>query len=668
MEKGHISITVNSVNYPLLVDLRTYGEVDIVDFAPGAIAGSPAWSELGLYLDVGQDNFRHGFGTHTFSEPASYAYSGSGVDTRHEFAGLFTTPGTALDLLTSSSARRLLVHRSIPTLLTSNYLWLKLGSTWWTVYTPGTTLYDMIDTGEYVVSTNSSRMALMDFGTSTTISGTTVTNSGAAWDTNVFAAGACYCYNPTTGLVGYGTVESNTATAITVSSWTGTQPVTGNVYFVTVVTGDGTNQPLNFGRLAVFGGYYWSYENNSNRLHFWSNASGTDAEGGTADAAKVVVGPSGGRIVNIFPYNNMLWVAREDALYNIGEDNLSYYMMGFHDEINSSNFATVVSWQGFLHFAVRNTLFRYKSGLQDITPPRWDDTIPYKQFGNFKGLCVRGEWLYVLGQSNAANTTEESGETAGFVTLLATNGVGWHKLWDIPLTAPTDYGIFLDPVNDILYVWAKPASGNSMMYPFTLQTYSDLPYASFPTTGTQYLYTSYYDLGYKRIQKSFASLTLRADYPTNTSISVSFRTDTNTSWTTLGTFTADMQEVDFPAATTGRRVQFRIRLVTASSSVSPILKGLIMKLMLRPDVLYGVNCRVLVQSSLSDQHQQPIPLTASEIRTALKAARSSVSPITLTDIHGTSASAYLASVRFQIVQYQDIDAWDEVAQCTFVYV
>jgi hypothetical protein len=274
-----------------------------------------------------------------------------------------------------------------------------------------------------------------------------------------------------------------------------------------------------------------------------------------------------------------------------------------------------------------------------------------------------------MAQSNASNTTEESQQTTGFISILATDGVGWHKLVDISIASITGYNMWLDPEADRLTytVYNGVAGYNTLRY-IQLQTLTDLPYDSYPTSGTQNLYSSYFDLGMPRVPKSFASLTIGGNFPTNTSVTAYYRVDDTTTWTSIGTYTSDMQETDLPASTTGKKIQFKLKLTTTSAASTPIVKRIILKCMIRPDVLYGVTCEVMVSDNLSDHQWKMLGLTADEIRTALKAARSSVPPITLTDIYGVSGTAYLSSLRFFVVAYEDTEDVQAVARCTFTYV
>jgi len=667
-----VAITVGSTKYPLKV--INYQKVDITDFAPKSFTSSQTHSTMGLYTDATQEGWGHGFGAVEFKEPQQYHYSGHLVDTRHNFIGLWTSPTTTS--LSGVMVLKAIVRNSVVFCTTSgDGLYAQRPSTSAFVEAIAlTSSYDLLDTGPYVLLTSSQRMKAMDGGKAT--SGTTelITIAGMSWVADYWVLGGSVYVFDGTG-VGYtGTVITNTATTIQVSPAVGTPFDSTTCFVVSKDTGSAVNQPTAFRQMAVFGGNYWAYEANTNRLHFWAEDDGSDAEGGASDAGKVMVGSvtRGLGIVNMIPFQNQLWIFRRDGAWTINEqdaDTLAYHTLDFSAETHASNFLTVLVWQGFLCFSIRNRLYKYRSGLQDITPPVWDLYPPYKQYGIFKGLTARGKYLYVLGFSNEANSDEALETTTGFGTVLCHDGVGWHRLMDFPNGTPpfTHANMWYTPTTDKLYVHARTAGG-SWMWDIQLQTNNDLPYASFPTSGNHYLYTSYYDFTYKRVSKSFASVTLHGNFPTNTSVVVAYRVDSTTSWTTLGTFDSDYETVAFATGVTGTRIQFRLNLQTTTATSTPIVQALVVKLMMRPTVLYGIYCDVQVSSDLTNAQQRVLGLTSREIETALLAARDSVAPITFSDLAGTDHTAYLASVKFRMAEYADAEGLQYIAQCTLVFV
>lgn len=715
-DQGHIEITVDSTATPLAVDPQSYQEVDVVDFAPQAISGTPALSELGLYVDVAQDGFGHGFGQWRFAEPKSFAYAGSLVDTRKDVVQLMTAnavdtyAGTSTNLTGSTvfdghlasyispdgvsvpvwSNLQFELNREINTgksylYAPSQDFWVGITSaTTGMTTTSGDWYAQFWNAGKYMFITQpvDGQLKLAMIAKCTGYDGGTKTltfDASVAFEsTNLWQNGYVWNYDVAIGTSEIRGIASSTANTLVHSgaSFTVTPANTYVLFWVDV--GSAGNPPEGYDKIKTFGGLYWANEWNTNYLHYWAELDGHDAEGGgTTDLGVVKVGPPGQPIVNMTVFNNQLWVFRPDGAWVVGEDMVAYHVLDFSQEAHPLNFIAVATWNGFLYFTVRQKIYKFRSGLQDITPPPFTEDPPRNTFGEFRGLVTRGSYLYVTATANRlfADETDESG--GQFTAFLAYDGVGWHKLDTLSTVTSEPYvhGVGLETAGNKLHVWfAKfldPTTVCEMRY-FQLQEFSDLPYADYPTSGDHNLYTSYYDLGMKRIPKSWASLTLEGYFPVDVtdyaSVDVEFRVDDDTAWTTLGTFSSNMQEIAFPTGTEGKRIQFRLNLQTTKATLTPVVQTVIMKAMMRPDVLYGVTTNVIVSSDLSDTDGQQLGLTAEEIRTALKAARASVSPIGFKDIHGNSANAYLSSVQFIITEYEHLDKMEEVARCTFVYV
>jgi hypothetical protein len=676
-----MTLTEGSTVTKLVVDPTSYGKVDITDFAPRAVSGTPTFSTLGLYLDVAQEGFGHGFGRHNFGEPQSYAYSGQLIDTRHGFIQHYTNYSTA-----QAAAAGWYVNDMAFVTVNDNSIPVMAGPSGVEVLKPSDNTRASMDTfsldyvrvlnaGKYQFLSSAGRLKVIYIEQPDVVTSTRLTFNNAAFeDTNQWLNGYVWIFDGT-GADTKVAITASAATTVDVGGWGGNQPDTDSYIMLIVDTGADGNPPNDFESMCLFGGSAWAVERDTHYLHFWAATNGSDAEGdGTTDAGVITVGPPGGKIVNVQPYKNQLYVFRTDGIWTINEqdtDALAYHTLDFGGEKHDTNFQTVLVWQGFLLYTVRNKLYKYRSGQQDMTPPVWDEYPPYKQFGNFRGLLARGKFLYVLGQSNVANATEESATEgyAGFVSLMATDGVGWHKMLDLPGTAiPTKFDVWLDPTDDLLYLMTYDDT-NGTLYTVQLQTYSDLPNPTYPTSGTQNWYSSYHDYGMKRIPKSFGSVTLHGDFPSNTSVAASYRIDDTQAWTAMSTsFTSDMQEVDFAVGTTGKRIQLKLTLDTTTAAATPIVKSVIIKVMLRPEVLYGITCDIIISDNISDQKRMMLGHTAEEIRTNLLSARNSVSPVTLVDLGGDSNSVYLASMRFGVIGYEDSNAIQEIAHCTFVFV
>lgn len=687
IEQNHVSITVSGTTYKLLVNPYTYTKVDIVDFAPRAVAGTPRYSELGLYLQVAQDGFRHGFGVRDFGEPMSYWWSSGDVTTLNDRAQVATQMHTIDAGTADDFGCQAVFHHRYNTLLVREKnidAIIANGDTTGDISRDimgsddAGVFYHGLSNGRYFFIAKSGNMYAADIGVVTSATSNSLTVLvDPEWDPNTFGTGTVRIWAGGAAVGVTGTVDSNGSNNLVITGTWSTTPSSGDKFIVWVNCGVAGNPPNNFYRLAMFGGYMWGAETNYPYLHFWAELDGADAEGGqTADTAAVRVGPGDILINNMVAFQNQLWVFREDGAWAVGDDNLAYHMLDFTEEIHRQNFSGVAVWNGFLWFTVRHKIYKYRSGLQDVTPPVLDDLSPPQGWGWFRGLVPRGKHLYAVASSNTSMAGYGSEDSGTFTSLLASDGIGWHKIGTLStgslyIAADTTIrsGLWLDPVNDRLLYGGPFDDTNSPIISYRFQAYTDLPYADYDTGTTNYLYTSFFDLGHRRIDKAWVSVAADGYFPSSTSIQVSYRTSEGGAWTIVPTdLTAPLTDVNLKSTgvVEGKIIQFRLKMV-GTATTSPQLKTLIIKAMMRPQTLYGVSFETPVQDGLSGPDHFNIPHSSDEIRTGLEAARSSVAPITFTDVFGNSADAYLSSLRYTLDELEE-GGVRETAKVTIVYV
>jgi hypothetical protein len=800
---------LNGTSSRYLIDPVSYSEVDIVDFAPRAISGTPAWSNLGLYLDVAQENFAHGFGHWKFDEPASYANTGHLVDTRFGHIQLWNNhyPGqfyidTDTDVEENTDARGsryawqdFPTHPNIsPTFgctihqddwligVQEPYSWeTKHGGlvVWYKDGTmnevkgpilvspltfPNQKQYGankmVITNGEYFfygrgVDTNPEGRALIGWigevesvnaGTGKITlrkTGSTEATPDPVFDTtNLWGSaldGFIWQLNDSAHTTYYDLTSSDTTSVTTNTAADAGNFAQGDFIILLAYTGVTANAPRGMGVMATYGAFHWAAEAGTNYLHFWSELDGIDFEGnGKEDTEVIEVGPKGGNIVNLQVFNNQLWVFRPDGAWVVGEDHNAYHTLDYSAAEHHFNFRTVEVHQGFMYYTVLDKLYKYKSGVQDVTPPAfWQEAgdSNHAQYTNIMGLNSRGKFLYCTAEIPAA---VNGGEFGPSINLLAYDGVGWHHLYEL---APQDdtssyvsqtrsqesyeitrHGVYCHPQGNRMYVFQghygttddptfsvleapSVVSGSPAViyadmaadtYVFPLPEDDTVSKDRFPVTGLWtsgtytrypgYWYSSWYDFGMARIPKSWRSVTVEGEFPTTTVSEVDYATSVGCAWRTsdddafaetmvdattgasVAAFEVNLEELLFPTGTEGYKMQLKLMLRSEYWTITPVVRVIILKGMMRPDVLYGVSTDIIVANDLSDHRRKILGLTANEIRTRLKEARASVSPVTFTDLHGDSTQAYLASLRFIVVEYEDESVIEEIARVTFVNV
>ncbi len=399
--------------------------------------------------------------------------------------------------------------------------------------------------------------------------------------------------------------------------------------------GNDTTPPSDFYRLCLHAGYLWGSEHGTNKLHYGSSEDISDLEG-DGDADEIVVGPGNIPIVNMVSYAGVLYVAREDGLWIVDDTNLAYSQQDFSAERHASNFASMCIYKGHLYFTVRQNIWRYTgSTFMKVTPNRYNETFPYQTYGNFENLTPRGDFLYC---------TARDTETSFHETLLCFDGVGWHKLWDVVDTPYIINTMNLSPYND--YLWLNYTGvANTTSY-YALQALSELPYASFPTTGNHYLYESVHDAGFVDVDKAHKALRFRTNNCSATqTITVAYSADDG-AFTALGVVnTSPYQELTFAAGVYGKKLQLRFDLATADAAQTPVLEACALKYMLRPTTVWGWQLPILVADDVRQlDGRVGRDFTAAEKLTAIEAARNSKTVCTLTDIDGSSHAVWVTAV------------------------
>ncbi len=486
-----------------------------------------------------------------------------------------------------------------------------------------------------------------------------------------------YALKPSNGGVRKYTVSSGTWAATAETTGTCLDGLSIGTYLVVALDGarmrkfDGTtwsnvgsdsNPPNDMAHLCLHGGYFWASEDGKNWLHWAEEEDLSDLEGGEdADTAAIHVGPGDIPIVNMISYGGQLYVAREDGAWVVGDDLIARQLMPFSTERHANNFKTMCVWKGHLYFSLRHRLYRYTgSTLIDVTPPRYDEVFPYMTYGEFENLTPRGNHLYV---------TARDTETTWNEVLLCYDGVGWHKLLTLT-TSPYVVNVMnLSTTTDRL--WLNYTGAAVATAYISLQSLSDLPYATFPVTGDHFLYSSKFDAGFVDVRKTWRSMRVRTNNCSATqTISVDYAIDDG-AWGNIGQITTSpYQELFFPDcdiySTHGKFIQLRFNLKTAAAAQSPILESFAVKYMLRPTAVWGWQANIVIADRLVTlQGRVQHEFTADEQIAALRTMRDATCPVTLTDPWGTEHAAYISSINISGAEWKQSESIQTIARVSF---
>ena len=409
------------------------------------------------------------------------------------------------------------------------------------------------------------------------------------------------------------------------------------------------NTPTSMQVAAMHGGFVWFAEENNSFVHYDDTDDMSTLEGnGETDANVVVVGPGGLAIKNMISFANALYVARADGLWVVNQDDefTARQVLNFSAEAHADNFRSMVVFQGALYFPIRHRIYRWTgSTIVDVTPQRLDDTFPFNQFSEYDNFISRGSYLYCTAQTDESPYTQ---------SILAYDGVGWHRLMDPIVSHASDEisMMALDPAND--YIWFHLNKSSDATYFIPLREKSDFPKESFSTSShisgvdTHYWYSSIHDMGFRKVTKSLRSIEFETDNcDSNNTITVAYSLDgaafTSDDLSSSGVINADTYTtLTFDDTKEFKNIQLRLDF-TAEAAQSPVLKSLSMKYMMRPDTSSGYVFDVIAASDL-EYGGVVDSRTAAEIISDLLTVRASTAPVVFVNLVGETKNVYLASI------------------------
>jgi len=597
-------LTISSVEYGCMLESsRGFQKRCINEFAARVSTGPPMYSDSDIYSVVYQEDWRHGLGDPYYSDEYSYAYTGDHVDTRRQGVIQLATK------LESVDASAELVNRFVD-------------------YTT--------DAGDACIAA----CGATDLGIRWTENGTTW--SGKADLDDDSTARICYDLLDAGGYI-FATQDvsrmqkmASAADPALDASWSD--------------AGNAGNPPNNFEWLAKGGGYLWASEDDTNYIHVAGDTDGADWEGdGTSDAGVIEVGAEDSYITSFCWWNNNMYVGKEDALYLIGSDDVAYRVGVVNVPYKwAHNFKYMtVGPDGALYFVIYDKVYRWIGRTPiDITPGEWGEfpisgyaggtKPPYTCYTQFRSMARIGNDIVVCGKTN--DTTPEW-------HMLYWTGSGWHKLYVLIASSTyVPYAIYRSRTMNRTYV--SLGGTTTTTYAIQQRAGSDLPHALYETGtgGSHYVYFPRISLGLLDIQKYLKSLKLRSfNLNTTQTIDWAYQIDDNDSWYTLGTQnTSPYQSIDFDSTATCRTIQPRAELLTTTGAQTPYLDAYALKMLARPDTVYGYQLTLRVGDKVPNLKKVTgYTPDGGQLLEALETARASVSPITLDTPLEASVSCFV---------------------------
>ncbi len=607
----HVTLEVDGTTYGLMVRIPGYKQADITPYTVKIGSGDMRFSDQTVYATLVQEDWSHGFGFREMTDPQGYSHSDHCVDSRFPRMVMLMTK------LTDASK---------------------------------------MDTGLTIAAARK----FIEYGGN--VYACTI-NGVYRWDGAKWVS------------TGQDTGECHDAIEDGVNLYVSFDGARGRHYNGVIWddTGQSTFTDMRF--FARHGGYMWASDDGLPTVHYTSLPTddfegGNDGTGGDPDAIDV----SQGRIpiTSLCPWNNALYVGKEDGLWQIPEGADLAYQIGYYaDQRHSKNFQTMVVWKGNLYYCIKNDLYR-QTGLTitNVSAPMWSYDFPYQRFGNYRFLTPCGDFLYVIASENTETGTYGTGGYGlgpygggSKEALLCYDGVGWHKLMDIATGGDTVSGMNYTPLNDKL--WISIQGTTDKIYYIPLNTSYHMPYPSYETTTTRpsdldnphYLYMSGFDAQLSTVQKHFSAASISGIFDSGRTIDAWYSIDRGP-WMHLGTYddpdasNAGIETIAFPASATGKMIHFRFNFQTAQETLTPVMERFILQYLPRPATIYSYEFDILLADIIKELDHTLDSNTSKDLYDALLAARASVTPLTLHDIWNEEHTVYCTAVTWVPTEFE----------------
>lgn len=474
-------------------------------------------------------------------------------------------------------------------------------------------------------------------GKATSGSATTLVDSNLAMGTNTFSGASIRIINGT-GVGQIRTITSNTSTAFTLPTWDIT-PDTSSEYVVydtpewQTISGHGLGA-AKVTSVAVTGSLpgvayfaqgttamrrmrfdatlatpahgfaadgtntadllYTFYDEASKKVVVWralnsnsqvarANAQswGTDLTFGTG----IQVGSTQYDINGLEAHDKKLYASKEDSLWPIENDTPSELPVGLRSSPDPSNGKAMKSLGLFLYFNYMHSVEQlYNSTLSDVGPWRGSG-IPAGRTGVVSCMAAAFNWLFIGIDAG----------TGGTSSVFLYDGQSYHEIFRSPAVGRRIRSLY----------WQSNPEGRPRLWiecgsvkwslPFPKNTLNPLNDSSFNYTNEGVLITSTMDMGSPRLPKFFKELTaISKNLTTGTEIRVDYQMDADvggSSWIHLGSFLQPTEDTIQILSGNHRKIRFRLRLITDSSTTPTEVSALILEGFARTPVKYQYNIR-----------------------------------------------------------------------------
>lgn len=449
------------------------------------------------------------------------------------------------------------------------------------------------------------------------------------------------------------------------------QTLTGSPQTFATVTADEVGGPVLFDGAAYIpqGANYstWTLSGNTggsstNDAHLFCSWAGYlwraydnqvwySTDGATWTAIANDVGPNDYRIRGLAGFGQYLYVATDEALYYVapGDTAVGLFPWSTIDERNGRG---MVVHQGALYIPVAGRILRYSEdgSLQDIWINR-DDDFNNQRLGEISALAGLSNWL-VAGVNGTTDTEPAS--------VWAYTQQGWHHLATLPPGFPIR-SLYYDRARSRLWI---ASDGWAIFYIYApdwaINPYNDSG-ASFMPHG--WLETGRIYAGLRELRKDWESVRLFGEFTVgSTDCTVYYRDAETDAWTSLGTATADAEELRWSDYTTrpgGRWLRLGLLLSTDAPASSPKVEAVATKLLPMVTDRRAWNLALMISDGQEMIDGAVNSYTADEMLAHLRGLVEQVPPFIYEDPTGAQYEVKATGSAENISQFEWLDASQE---------
>lgn len=473
-------------------------------------------------------------------------------------------------------------------------------------------------------------------GLATAGAATTLTDGGASWTTNVFT-NARVRIIAGTGDGQDRAISSNTGTVLTVDTAWDVNPDTTSEYIVyatsfwSEVTGTGITgvvrsvavnngivyfaqgSAANIRRMRFVAGTGHQYADDGvNRCDlltvFNSPDSGVQIWGGTIStstliyaaavawgvnltfSATIPVGGTDFNITKLIPYNDQLWVIKEDSLWSVRNNKARPLEVGLNAMPERTNGIAACTQNLYLMFGWSSSIERfYGSTLDDMGP--WKAAgLPTGRRGVVMSLEPVLAWIFAAVDAS----------TTGTSSLLLYNGMGYHEVFRAWEVGQRIRNVKWQPCPGGRPRLWNDCGGDLVYQDFPYATINPEQDSTLPYQHEAVLVTSTFDLASSQLPKFFKELTASTvNLTTGVEIRFEYQLDNDigsANWTNAGIFYQSPEDVTPIMEGNRRAIRLRIRILTNTATTPPIVRALVLEAFARTPVKYQYVLRVRVRA------------------------------------------------------------------------